>query len=271
MKSLRLHWGLALAATVFATAAGAQQYGYDSQRYSSYNDRVLMRCESQNERTRHCAADIRGDVRLVNQLSDSNCIEGRSWGWTREGIWVTAGCRGEFEIDQGRNDGYNDRNRRDYGRDRVVRCESNDSRTHYCDVDTRYGVRLLTQHSRSRCIEGRSWGWNARGIWVANGCRAQFQVGGRGNDRTDRYGQDYPYRDERYGNDPYGRDGYSRRITCESRDNRYNYCSVGGGSIRQAQVQRQMSDDACRYNYSWGYRGDAIWVDRGCRAEFIVY
>src|SRR5881396_2517805 len=103
MKSLRLQWGLALAVTVFATAAGAQQYGYDNQRYSSYNDTVLVRCESQDERTRYCAADIRGDVRLVNQLSRSNCIEGRSWGWDRQGIWVSGGCRGEFEIDQGRN------------------------------------------------------------------------------------------------------------------------------------------------------------------------
>jgi hypothetical protein len=277
MKSLRSHWGLALAATVFATAAGAQQYGYDTQRYSSYDDRVLVRCESQDERTRHCAADIRGDVRLVNQLSRSNCIEGRTWGWDRQGIWVGDGCRGEFEIDQGRNYGYDDRyGNSAYGRDRVVRCESTDSRTKYCDVDTRYGVRLLTQHSRSACIEGRSWGFNARGIWVSNGCRAQFQVGGRGTERVEHYGRAYPYRDERYGDDyrygngTYGNDAYARRVSCESHDNRYNFCSVGG-TIRQAQVYRQKSNDDCRYNYSWGYRGEGIWVDRGCRAEFTVY
>jgi hypothetical protein len=271
MKSLRWHWGLALAATVFATAAAAQQYGYDNQRYSSYNDVVRVRCESQNERTRYCAADIRGDVRLVNQLSHSNCIEGRSWGWDRQGIWVSGGCRAEFEIDQGRNYGYDDRNRRDYGRERVIRCESNNDRTVYCSADTRYGVRLLTQQSRSPCIEGRTWGWNDRGVWVTDGCRAQFQIGGRGyDDRYDRgYGSAYPYqyRDERYGND-YG--SYARRVNCSSSDNRYNFCSVGG-RIRQVQVYRQLSRDDCRYNYSWGYRGDGIWVDRGCRADFTVY
>jgi hypothetical protein len=269
MKSLRWHWGLALAATVFATGAAAQQYGYDNQRYSSYNDAVRVRCESQNERTRYCAADIRGDVRLVNQLSHSNCIEGRSWGWDRQGIWVSGGCRAEFEIDQGRDYGYDDRyDRGGNGRDRVIRCESNNNRTVYCNADTRNGVRLLTQHSRDACIEGRTWGWNERGVWVTDGCRAQFQIGGRGYE--DRYGPGYgsayPYPN---GNDGYG-GGYARRVTCQSNDNRYNFCRVGG-SIRQAQVYRQMSRDNCRYNYSWGYRGDGIWVDRGCRAEFTVY
>ena len=114
MKSLRLHWGLALAATVVATAASAQQgYGYNNERHGSYNDRVLVRCESVEERTRYCAADIRGDVRLVNQLSRSSCIEGRTWGWDRQGIWVTEGCRAEFEIDQGYGWG-DDRSRREY-------------------------------------------------------------------------------------------------------------------------------------------------------------
>jgi hypothetical protein len=272
MKSLRLHWGLALAATLFATAAGAQQgYGYDTGRYSSYNDRVLVRCESQDERTRHCVADIRGDVRLVNQLSRSSCIEGRTWGWDRQGIWVTGGCRAEFEIDQGYGSGYgDDRYGRDYGRNRVFRCESTNSRTVYCDADTRYGVRLLTQHSRSACVEGRTWGYNARGVWVTRGCRAQFQVGGRGYDDRYRYG-DGRYGDDRYGDERYGYgDQQARLITCQSQDSRYNFCRVSG-YIRQAQIRRQISSSQCQYNYSWGYRSDGVWVDRGCRAEFVVY
>jgi hypothetical protein len=276
MKSLVKHMGLALAAMVFATAASAQQgYSYDNQRYG-YNDRVFLRCESRDERTRYCAADIRGDVRLVNQLSRSSCIEGRSWGWDRQGIWVSNGCRAEFEVDQGSGYGYDDRYGRDYGRNRVIRCESTNSRTVYCNVDTRYGVRLLTQHSRSACIEGRTWGWNARGVWVTQGCRAQFQVGGRGYD--DRYGygdrDDYGYGYGNdgygYGNDPYGYGNQARRMTCESQDNRYRFCRTSG-YIRQAQIHDQRSRDRCTYNYSWGYRSDGIWVDRGCRAEFVVY
>ena len=59
-------------------------------------------------------------------------------------------------------------------------------------------------------------------------------------------------------------------MTCESHDNRYNFCRTSG-YIRQAQIHDQKSRDRCSYNYSWGYRNDGIWVDRGCRAEFVVY
>jgi hypothetical protein len=269
----RIRGAIALAAVGLCSGALAQQgHGYDSGRYYDNRQVTLVRCESHDERTRYCTGDIRGDVRLVNQLSRSRCIEGRSWGWDRRGIWVTDGCRAEFEVDQGSGHAYDDdRSRRDYGRNRVIRCESTNSRTVYCNADTRYGVRLLTQHSRAACIEGRTWGFNYRGVWVANGCRAQFQIGGRGYE-DNRYGDDrYGYGDDRYG---YGDDRYGytqgRRLTCESNNERYNFCRVSG-HIRQAQIRDQKSRDACQYNYSWGYRADGIWVDHGCRAEFVIY
>jgi hypothetical protein len=40
----------------------------------------------------------RGHVRLQRQLSDSACIEGRSWGWNRAGIWVDQGCGASFLV-----------------------------------------------------------------------------------------------------------------------------------------------------------------------------
>jgi hypothetical protein len=33
------------------------------------------------------------------------------------------------------------------------------------------------EHSDSSCRQGRSWGFDRRGIWVDHGCRADFQVG----------------------------------------------------------------------------------------------
>ena len=162
MKSLRLHWALAFAATVVATAASAQQgYGSDPGRYSSYNDRVLVRCESQDERTRYCSTDIRGDVRLVNQLSRSPCIEGRTWGWDRQGLWVTEGCRAEFEIDPG----YGNGDDRDYGRNRVVRCESTNSRTSSLERLALYSATTGTKAcEKAPSANNRR---NRLGIWLA--------------------------------------------------------------------------------------------------------
>ncbi len=58
----------------------------------------------------------------------------------------------------------------------TVTCASNDGRRHYCEIDTRSGVRLLQQKSGSPCEQERTWGADTRGIWVDHGCRADFEV-----------------------------------------------------------------------------------------------
>ncbi|HKX33415.1 MAG TPA: DUF3011 domain-containing protein, partial [Blastocatellia bacterium] len=50
-----------------------------------------------------------------------------------------------------------------------IYCASDDGRRHYCDADTRGGVRLVNQRSGSPCTYGRSWGYDRRGIWVDRG------------------------------------------------------------------------------------------------------
>src|SRR3954467_3289338 len=58
-----------------------------------------MNCESlqsENYGRKYCAADTRGGVRLNRTLSDSNCVQGSSWGYDDRGVWVDNGCRGEF-------------------------------------------------------------------------------------------------------------------------------------------------------------------------------
>ncbi len=68
--------------------------GWDRPDYG-YGGRVF-RCESNDGRYTECAANTRAGVQLVRQLSRASCIEGRSWGYGRSGIWVAQGCRGEF-------------------------------------------------------------------------------------------------------------------------------------------------------------------------------
>lgn len=35
---------------------------------------------------------------------------------------------------------------------------------------------ILQQHSSAQCVEGRTWGFDNRGIWVDQGCQATFKV-----------------------------------------------------------------------------------------------
>lgn len=141
-------------------------------RYGGWQAQTI-RCKSSNYNRNYCVADTRGGVRLVRQISDSACVQGRSWGYDQDGIWVSSGCEAEFTVSGG---DYG--NQGDYGPGRIVRCESRDSRTNWCRIDTRGGVRLVRRLSNASCYQGRSWDWDRSGIWVSNGCRADFQVGG---------------------------------------------------------------------------------------------
>lgn len=70
--------------------------GYDGGGRPGGND--LVRCESKDNRSQTCAISTGrgGDVRMVRQLSDKPCVEGQTWGQSRNGVWVTRGCRAEF-------------------------------------------------------------------------------------------------------------------------------------------------------------------------------
>lgn len=201
----------------------------------------VVRCESDDGRTRECAVGPVRDARLLRQLSRSACVEGESWGVTRASIWVTRGCRGEFLID--------DRSRgRDWhsGGDEYVRCESDDGRWNRCAIRSRGRVELVRQLSRSSCVRGQSWGVDGGSIWVNGGCRAEFRVATRG-------GFESPV---------------SRRFTCESIDGAPRFCAADSrGDVR---LVRQISRSACVEGRTWGRERGGVWVEQGCRAEFEV-
>jgi hypothetical protein len=139
----------------------------------------------------------------------------------------------------------------------TITCSSDNGRRNYCPVDTRGGVRLVRQRSDARCTQNYSWGYDRRGIWVDRGCRADFMVsayrpGGPG-----------------YGPGPGRPPAAGQTITCSSENGKRNYCPVQT-SGRGVQMVRQRSDARCTQNYSWGYDRRGIWVDRGCRADFVV-
>lgn len=56
-------------------------------------------CESKRKLRRECGVTVERKVTLVKQLSGVACVEGRTWGWNRNGVWVDGGCRAEFSAD----------------------------------------------------------------------------------------------------------------------------------------------------------------------------
>ncbi|MFO1430252.1 MAG: DUF3011 domain-containing protein [Candidatus Competibacteraceae bacterium] len=58
-------------------------------------------CESRNNRYNHCRIDTDNRVKLKRQISDAPCIEGRTWGYDKKGVWVDQGCRAEFKVGKG--------------------------------------------------------------------------------------------------------------------------------------------------------------------------
>ena len=155
--------------------------GYYGNGNAGYGD--VLRCESNDGRTRRCTTPPGARVQLVRQISRSACIEGRTWGSDNSAVWVTQGCRADFQLMQGNRygnrygnyGGYGNTYGNQYGFGQVFRCESNDGRLRECAANTRAGVQLVRQLSRSACIEGRTWGYGRNGIWVSDGCRAEFR------------------------------------------------------------------------------------------------
>ena len=201
----------------------------------------VIRCESTG--TRHyCSADTSAGVQLSRQLGGAACRQGSTWGYTPRGIWVDRGCRADFQILAASS-----------VQTLGIRCESNDGARHYCSADTGAGVQLRRQISDSPCIQGSTWGYDQQGVWVDQGCRADFTVlagnPGYGNPATTGYGQ-------------------ATTLRCESNDGNRQYCSADTrGGVTLA---RQISDSACIQGSTWGFDQQGVWVDRGCRADFTV-
>ena len=185
----------------------------------------------------------------------------------------------------------------------TITCESHNKHQNQCRIDTRGGVTLQTQLSKSPCRLHSTWGYNDRFVWVSNGCRGIFRVGGNSH-RSDDHGhsddaaaavagiallalgaaaaheahEDHKDRtyDDRYEYN-YDRDHYNRHherhriedVTCSSDNNRYNYCraQIKDGYVR---ILRQHSRSDCRFNEDWGYNRHGIWVENGCRATFQI-
>lgn len=129
---------------------------------------------------------------------------------------------------------------------RAVVCESLDGAYRQCRTGFRGAAMLAENRSQTRCVEGRNWGSGRGTVWVNGGCRGLFAEVGFGGSA--------------------GRPGEA--VRCESVDGRYRECRLG---VRgRAQLVRQLSEARCVQGRTWGQRGDTVWVNGGCRAEFAA-
>lgn len=159
-----------------------------------------MTCESYRGSYNFCRVNTRGGVRLVRQISNAECRQGRTWGYDRDGIWVDRGCSAEFAV-QGMNDNWDNNTSSSNNstgaiiggalavgaiaaaiasgsNNDTITCSSDRGRFTRCPVDIRRGdrVRLRRQLSSAGCWEGSTWGYDRNGIWVDGGCRGEFEI-----------------------------------------------------------------------------------------------
>ena len=208
---------------------------------STVTNDTLITCESLNNARHQCHNKVAGGVTLVRQLSDNECVRGRSWGVNQRGIWVDKGCRAQFSVGGYTTSSGNMTNH-------TVICESAGGRKH-CPTDTNYGVRITRQISAHSCALGRDWGYDENGIWVTNGCRAEFTVNGT------------PAR-------PMASSSSRPVILCESKDGHRGFCAAD--TTYGVSLSRQLSDKNCVRGQTWGWDSGGIWVTGGCRAEFLL-
>ena len=228
----RSNWGFSRIKQDIATSLGGNHGGWNP---GPGVPSGAVLCESENNRYRECRTNFRGNAVLVENISRTRCVEGQNWG-SRDGmVWVNAGCKGRFA--QGASVGG------------TVRCESSNNRRQECRTGFRDNAVLSRQLSSTRCIEGQNWGQGRGSVWVDRGCRAEFTEGRGG------------------WNPGPGNSNYS--VTCSSANDRRATCAWDSRQGRPVMVH-QLSSSPCREGSTWGYSGNQVWVDRGCRARFGV-
>jgi predicted porin len=60
----------------------------------------------------------------------------------------------------------------------TVTCQSDPGERRHCKADTSAGVALMEQTSSEPCLLGKTWGYDDEGLWVEDGCRGRFVIGG---------------------------------------------------------------------------------------------
>ena len=205
-------------------------------------------CESVNYQQAFCPTGVTiTRAWMVVQRSRSPCIEGQTWGFQNNGIWVNQGCEADFAFQvAGGGSGRPGTNQ--------VTCESQNYQQQYCPTGQQIAnAWLIEQRSSAPCIQGRTWGFQGSDIWVTQGCAADFGVQGHGGPPV--------------GVAPRPVIPSVGTMICESIDYQQQFCGTAR-PIGRAWLVAQRSLSACMQGRTWGYDEGGIWVSQGCQGEF---
>ena len=142
--------------------------------------------------------------------------------------------------------------------DQTIRCESKGNRYTTCPISDHGYVRLDRQLSSTSCIQGRSWDYDRRSIWVDDGCRADFVVETRAHSSNDlRSGSDaakvaagiailaviagavaHKDKDDRHHDDDYGHGGHSSYVPTWMVGRFYGRNEGRGGKVVELDIGR---------------------------------
>ena len=137
-----------------------------------------------------------------------------------------------------------------------VTCESKSGEREECRIPQGARVRLARQISQSPCRLNDTYGTGDGYMWVAKGCRGEFDV--------------FPVAAQPLPQPAPGAVGGTAptKVTCQSVGNAQNQCPIPAGST--ARLIKQLSPAPCKLNQTYGVTSRYIWVNLGCGAEFEV-
>lgn len=134
---------------------------------ANHNQPYTQVCGSNKYKLTYCATPTKiENVTVLSVHSNAACIQGRSWGFEEQSLWVDRGCSATFVITP----------KVDFVT-QSLRCGSNQYKYNECPVPGYvYDARILAKHSNAPCEYGRGWGWKETVLWVHKGCAGEFLI-----------------------------------------------------------------------------------------------
>ena len=72
-----------------------------------------------------------------------------------------------------------------------ITCESRGGKREQCPADTSAGVALVKSSGTAPCLLGKTWGYDDKNIWVADGCSGEFLAGPPPKEETEKKPLEY--------------------------------------------------------------------------------